>query len=562
MASESERRSVRKPTMLVNLPDTSSKILSSSGRLIPLPTMRRRKIKGFPLYRRLGAISGLNYGDLISDIAVAEILRSDGLHTTSRTMWSFIIIEKLVQAFIARNLGFSPKSVIFALFGGMPEIIAFKRYTSENVFSNKSHQMENATELSTVEGNEDGELGSKVGRMALYSVPLLAIQFHLIVSSSTAPSVIQYISICFSLVFMCLMALRLEVSIDYDPAYTTSNPKLCGYLPRDSLRKGAAAIATLGIYLMSACCLSLLAASMLHSTSLKVYLITGTSIFAFYNAMQLCMGNWTWPGPYGNSSKSFPIRMATSILTHMLVCPVVCFIPVTSIRMPAFATPLGYAIMRTLSLVVAVAVIVICTNSEFYCATKNCYTKDFFVKNGKLVAYVLATINIASGFALLKLMKASLRSTFYTHLPWKRYVNTILWNDSLWLNWGKDMDSHRAFVLTKFTEWPSEDKIKTWLADRWTALHNLDHPWFTDAWRAQLPRSVLPASHKRYVREHWQEWEETSPPWFTKKWKSTYLADERKGVRASRDIHFTTQELATYSGRGVSQNPKSKVTKQ
>ena len=271
-----------------------------------------------------------------------------------------------------------------------------------------------------------------------------------------------------------MLFIRVELQIDFDDVFVRANPRIVGFVSRTSLRKATAVVMGLLLHHVTATYLSIFTASIIFSTSVGGYFIIAIACLIFYNGMLIYMKNWKYPGPFDPFGKGGQVQIfAASFLTHIVMCTVVVFMPLTFVRMPAFMTPRGYVVMRVLVLALISVAAPICVYSTRFCTRMDCHAKQFIIDWGMYLIYIPLLLNILSAGIVFKFMNKEFRFLFYETLTWDKYVNGILWYESEWHNWGQGMDDHRGLILLKFSgHRPSHDKIKSWLQNRWDIMWN------------------------------------------------------------------------------------------
>ena len=75
------------------------------------------------------------------------------------------------------------------------------------------------------------------------------------------------------------------------------------------------------------------------------------------------------------------------------------------------------------------------------------------------------------------------------------FVSKTLFDNYRFEDFGHTLDDHRAFLVSRRIiprYYVNEPRIKTWLAERWSAWENDPPPWFDDDFKRSLPACILP----------------------------------------------------------------------
>ncbi|GMI14515.1 hypothetical protein TrVE_jg9770 [Triparma verrucosa] len=90
---------------------------------------------------------------------------------------------------------------------------------------------------------------------------------------------------------------------------------------------------------------------------------------------------------------------------------------------------------------------------------------------------------------------------------------------------GNDVMKAEIFASNKVYRLPIEDKVATWVKESWATWEDEKPEWFTDMWKASVPKEMIPAKKRNVaLGESGEsvEWEES---------KGSDSDDGRNGVR-------------------------------
>ena len=90
---------------------------------------------------------------------------------------------------------------------------------------------------------------------------------------------------------------------------------------------------------------------------------------------------------------------------------------------------------------------------------------------------------------------------------------------------GEDVSKKGVFSLHRSHWWPLKDKVAIWVKEGWATWEEEKPDWFTDAWKAKVPKDMIPAKRKD---DYYKAIDEDKTPWLSGEESSS----RKKGIVA------------------------------